>query len=439
MKLDLRGQRFGELVAMLPVGRTRGSVRWLCQCDCGRPATRTAAQLVASRKDHFSPACHRCLAELQRGRNADARENRRSWLLELWDDRGELWTNAQLEKLEKQIREESQLTEPEDASPPFRVMEAEPVSSHKDTRAVMLRQEIGDYFGLSAERIRQIELIAFSKILKISSWDSLLPFAEALDDYDVWPSGFVPSPYLVERYFGIGKHTNQQVFKINKETGRRERYLPATLGPWRPECEFALARAKIRIMQEAVAAKEPRLGDHSGQANIPWKDKPKLPSVLTIVQLINELVNGHRAAIVQGHSWLLRDVDRFVVYDSKDRVVFDRLASRTKTILSWVEERWGRIWELDRDPKIDYGSIKLADGRILRFTWYASGCCPLCGNHARGIQVCTEISRIQIQDGLPCPIDGRHTHMTCGNQREKGDPCPCRWISSAAYPTQCAS
>lgn len=32
---DITGQRFGRLVALGPVSRHKGHIKWLCQCDCG--------------------------------------------------------------------------------------------------------------------------------------------------------------------------------------------------------------------------------------------------------------------------------------------------------------------------------------------------------------------------------------------------------------------
>jgi len=42
---DLTGQRFGSLVALEMIGKLRRSLTWLCQCDCGKTAIRTASQL----------------------------------------------------------------------------------------------------------------------------------------------------------------------------------------------------------------------------------------------------------------------------------------------------------------------------------------------------------------------------------------------------------
>lgn len=35
-RFDLTGQRFGRLVAVQTVSSSKGHIRWLCQCDCGR-------------------------------------------------------------------------------------------------------------------------------------------------------------------------------------------------------------------------------------------------------------------------------------------------------------------------------------------------------------------------------------------------------------------
>lgn len=43
--LDLAGQRFGKLVAVRQLGRGKGGVRWLCECDCGNTLDVRAGQL----------------------------------------------------------------------------------------------------------------------------------------------------------------------------------------------------------------------------------------------------------------------------------------------------------------------------------------------------------------------------------------------------------
>ena len=44
--VDIIGQRFGKLVAIRPTEeRNRGSIKWLCQCDCGNETTVAANRL----------------------------------------------------------------------------------------------------------------------------------------------------------------------------------------------------------------------------------------------------------------------------------------------------------------------------------------------------------------------------------------------------------
>jgi len=59
---DLTGQRFGELVVeRLCADRAPGGLRrWLCRCDCGKPAIRTTTALRSAVKDGQQPCCHEC-------------------------------------------------------------------------------------------------------------------------------------------------------------------------------------------------------------------------------------------------------------------------------------------------------------------------------------------------------------------------------------------
>jgi len=51
-KIDLTGQRFGRLMVLKEVGRTKGRhVRWLCQCDCGGTTTGSGSDL---RRGHIN-------------------------------------------------------------------------------------------------------------------------------------------------------------------------------------------------------------------------------------------------------------------------------------------------------------------------------------------------------------------------------------------------
>lgn len=46
LPLDLKGKRFGRLVVLSEEGRDKwGSIRWLCQCDCGKTVITTSANL----------------------------------------------------------------------------------------------------------------------------------------------------------------------------------------------------------------------------------------------------------------------------------------------------------------------------------------------------------------------------------------------------------
>lgn len=54
-KLNLQGQRFGQLVATESAGRAKGGILWTCSCDCGGTATVTAGRLRAGH--HKSCGC----------------------------------------------------------------------------------------------------------------------------------------------------------------------------------------------------------------------------------------------------------------------------------------------------------------------------------------------------------------------------------------------
>lgn len=67
---DITGQRFGRLVALRPVIRTRGcTIKWLCACDCGGLTTITTAWLLAKKGTRscgclWAEKCHRPYREL---------------------------------------------------------------------------------------------------------------------------------------------------------------------------------------------------------------------------------------------------------------------------------------------------------------------------------------------------------------------------------------
>lgn len=51
-KLDLTGQRYGELTVLSPAENVDGRTAWLCRCGCGRPsAFRESADTWAALRD----------------------------------------------------------------------------------------------------------------------------------------------------------------------------------------------------------------------------------------------------------------------------------------------------------------------------------------------------------------------------------------------------
>ena len=56
--LDLKGRRFGKLVAIKPTEkRIRGSIVWVCKCDCGNECEMAASSLIISRRKVQSCGC----------------------------------------------------------------------------------------------------------------------------------------------------------------------------------------------------------------------------------------------------------------------------------------------------------------------------------------------------------------------------------------------
>lgn len=102
--LDISGERFGLLTAMRPCSRSQKGVLWVCKCECGRLALRTAAALRSAVKDGSEPQCSRCLQGLRGGMALEWRERvKERFLLRL--ERGmPLWTDTDLFAMESQIR-----------------------------------------------------------------------------------------------------------------------------------------------------------------------------------------------------------------------------------------------------------------------------------------------------------------------------------------------
>jgi len=88
---DLRGQRFGALVAIERVGNDARATRWLLECDCGRFALRRAGHLIQSRKLGHEPCCNVCLRELQSGRSIAREDYRGSFIRQAYEATGSLY------------------------------------------------------------------------------------------------------------------------------------------------------------------------------------------------------------------------------------------------------------------------------------------------------------------------------------------------------------
>lgn len=58
--LDLTDKRFGRLVALRVVDTSKDGNVWLCQCDCGSVALRTASRLQDAMKHGRAPECNEC-------------------------------------------------------------------------------------------------------------------------------------------------------------------------------------------------------------------------------------------------------------------------------------------------------------------------------------------------------------------------------------------
>lgn len=120
--IDLRGQKFGQLEPLRVVAKRHVGNVWLCLCDCGRFAARTAAALRQAVKDNETPMCQQCRDELSRGLHIEAGNHRLEGLRRLWRRRRKLYSDRALEHYTNQIRSavalELELDEPECDDPP---------------------------------------------------------------------------------------------------------------------------------------------------------------------------------------------------------------------------------------------------------------------------------------------------------------------------------
>ena len=91
---DLSGKKFGLLTAVYCVGRIDSGNRWLCQCECGRWAVRTASRLSQAIRNGQQSMCAECLRELCSGIRLDRREKNKSGLARYFSKTGLLYSEA---------------------------------------------------------------------------------------------------------------------------------------------------------------------------------------------------------------------------------------------------------------------------------------------------------------------------------------------------------
>jgi hypothetical protein len=94
------GLQIGDLRLVRPTGEkhpTTNSRIWECECECGRPALRTATRLRQCIRDSVRPACHRCLAELRRGQHLDYLASRAVQFAEAYEVYGDLYPRTHVE------------------------------------------------------------------------------------------------------------------------------------------------------------------------------------------------------------------------------------------------------------------------------------------------------------------------------------------------------
>lgn len=162
---DFRGRRFGRLTV-----ESADEGGWLCRCDCGGFAVRTAAQLARSIGAKHGPMCRACLSalgqETLRRREVATKERLRAW----WNEYHNLYSydgevaeesalraevGAELGGWDDRLRAAPEVSESDESTTYDRTL--------KGIEYAMELEEIGDVIGLCRERVRCIQEKALEK------------------------------------------------------------------------------------------------------------------------------------------------------------------------------------------------------------------------------------------------------------------------------------
>jgi hypothetical protein len=122
--LDLTGRRFGALTALRVVQRSQAGNVWLCSCDCGSYALRTAAALNYRTKLGQQPACRACVGEARSGGYLARLEELRGILVLAFHLTGELYTARWEERELAALRELAGIEPPPEPPESFAVDDA---------------------------------------------------------------------------------------------------------------------------------------------------------------------------------------------------------------------------------------------------------------------------------------------------------------------------
>jgi len=197
------GDTVGQLTLSREVGKTPyREVLWECFCSCGAPVFRAQHNLKIAREKKSRSACSACRSVYtgQRRRVVREHEYRNRRFKRLWDYTGSLYTQRYDAVEVHEIREESDLPEPEDVPlQPFAVdldqESAWPLYPDANDEEMTL-EEVGAVLGVTRERARQIEAVALIKLRRVLERDEAKCDFKARLDYlkRHWPKRIKKKP-----------------------------------------------------------------------------------------------------------------------------------------------------------------------------------------------------------------------------------------------------